>query len=205
MFNFLALLGWGTGSNDELFTRDELIQRFNLDGISGGNAVFNTEKLDWFNHQHLLRLSDDELIARLRGLGLGAWGLASDPRSSAILALLRPRAKKLTDFQDQLRPFFEAPATYDPAAVKKHLSMPGTSEHLLALKDAYADAEWNEAALETVLRALADQRTIKAGLLIQGARIAMTGGMVSPGLFEMLVLLGREIVVERLELLANAL
>ena len=53
MFNFLALLGWGTGSDDELFTREELIQRFTLEGISGGNAVFNTEKLDWFNHQHL--------------------------------------------------------------------------------------------------------------------------------------------------------
>ena len=64
MFNFLALLGWGTGSNDELFTRQELIQRFNLEGISGGNAVFNTEKLDWFNHQHLLRLDDAELIAQ---------------------------------------------------------------------------------------------------------------------------------------------
>ena len=74
MFNFLALLGWGTGSNDELFTREELIQRFNLEGISGGNAVFNTEKLDWFNHQHLLRLADEELIARLEAV-LGAWGL----------------------------------------------------------------------------------------------------------------------------------
>ena len=78
MFNFLALLGWGTGSNDELFTREELIQRFNLEGISGGNAVFNTEKLDWFNHQHLLRLTDEELIARLDGLAgpCEAWGLA---------------------------------------------------------------------------------------------------------------------------------
>src|SRR5262245_29834642 len=66
MVNFLALLGWGTGSDDELLTKDELIARFSLEGISGGNAVFNTEKLDWFNHQYLLRLSDDELIARLR-------------------------------------------------------------------------------------------------------------------------------------------
>ena len=74
MFNFLALLGWGTGSNDELFTRQELIQRFNLEGISGGNAVFNTEKLDWFNHQHLLRLDDAELIARLMPL----LGIAPD-------------------------------------------------------------------------------------------------------------------------------
>jgi glutamyl-tRNA synthetase len=205
MFNFLALLGWGTGSNDELFTREELIQRFNLEGISGGNAVFNTEKLDWFNHQHLLRLTDEELIARLEGLGPGTWDLGPDKRTSAILALLRPRAKKLTDFAEQLRPFFAPPSSYDPAAINKHLSMPGSKEHLLALKDAYATAEWNEASLEKVLRDLADQRTVKAGMLIQGARIAMTGGMVSPGLFEMLVLLGREIVVARLELLASTL
>jgi glutamyl-tRNA synthetase len=205
MFNFLALLGWGTGSNDELFTRDELIQRFNLEGISGGNAVFNTEKLDWFNHQHLLRLTDEELLVRLKGLGLEAWGLRPDEKTSAILALLRPRCKKLTDFVDQLRPFFEPPSSYDPAAVKKQLSMPGTKDHLLALKDAFATAEWNEASLEKVLRELADQRTVKAGMLIQGARIAMTGGMVSPGLFEMLVLLGRETVVQRLEKMASVL
>ncbi len=88
MFNFLALLGWGTGSNDELFTREELIQRFNLEGISGGNAVFNTEKLDWFNHQHLLRLDG----RRARSRGSGAWdsglgALGPDARSAAILAL----------------------------------------------------------------------------------------------------------------------
>jgi glutamyl-tRNA synthetase len=205
MFNFLALLGWGTGSNDELFTRAELIQRFNLEGISGGNAVFNTEKLDWFNHQHLLRLADDELIARLRVLGLGAWALGPDARSSAILDLLRPRCKRLTDFPDQLRPFFEDPATYDPDGVKKHLAAPGSGGHLLALKDAYSEAEWNEGALEKVLRELAEARTVKAGLLIHGTRIAMTGRMVSPGLFEMLVLLGRETVLRRLDRLASQL
>ena len=215
MFNFLALLGWGTGSNDELFTKDELTQRFNLEGISGGNAVFNTEKLDWFNHQHLLRLADEDLIARIEGLlahrslgeggGLGAWGLRSDGRSAAILALLRPRCKKLTDFPDQLRPFFDEPQSYDPDAVTKHLSTPGTKGHLLALKEVYANVEWNEDALEKSLRELADTRNIKAGLLIQGTRIAMTGRMVSPGLFEMAVLLGRETVLKRLELLATTL
>ena len=105
MFNFLALLGWGTGSNDEMFTKQELIQRFNLEGISGGNAVFNTEKLDWFNHQHLLRLTDEELLARLEDLGLGLpagalaklgdWDLGKDrERTSRILALLRPRSSQ---------------------------------------------------------------------------------------------------------------
>ena len=215
MFNFLALLGWGTGSNDELLTKDELIQRFNLEGISGGNAVFNTEKLDWFNHQYLLKLTDEELIARLQGLlarrslgeggGLEAWDLGPDARSSAILALLRPRCKRLTEFPDQLRPFFEEPSSYDPEAVKKHLSTPAAKDHLLALKDAYANAEWTETSLERILRELADERTVKAGTLIQAARIAMTGRMVSPGLFEMLVVLGREPVLRRLDRLAGAL
>ena len=205
MFNFLALLGWGTGSNDELFTRQELIQRFNLEGISGGNAVFNTEKLDWFNHQHLLRLADEELIARLKGLGLGAWGLGPDERTRTVLQLLRPRCKKLTDFPDQMRPFFEDPGQYDAEAVKKHLSAPGTKDHLKALRDTLAKAEWSEASLEKALRDLADARTVKAGVLIQGTRIAMTGRMVSPGLFEMLVLLGRETVLRRLDRLAETL
>jgi len=205
MFNFLALLGWGTGSDEELFTRNELVQRFTLDGISGGNAVFNTEKLDWFNHQHLNRLADEELVARLGVLGLGSWVLGNDARTHAILELLRPRAKKLTDFPDQLRPFFEDPTAYDADAVKKHLSSPGTKDLLLALCNAYEHSEWTEASLEKTLRDLAEARTVKAGVLIQGTRIAMTGRMVSPGLFEMLVLLGRETVMRRLKRLAETL
>ena len=205
MFNFLALLGWGTGSNDELFTRAELIQRFNLEGISGGNAVFNTEKLDWFNHQHLLRLSDQELVARLHQAKIATAAIGADPRTPAILALLRPRCKKLTDFADQLRPFFSDPGTYDPDAIKKHLSAPGSKDHVLALRQACVDVEWNEAAIEKCLRDLADARTVKAGALIQAARIAMTGRMVSPGLFETLVILGRDVVLRRLDRLALAL
>ncbi len=218
MFNFLALLGWGTGSNDELFAKEELIQRFNLEGISGGNAVFNTEKLDWFNHQHLLRLSDDELIARLKPRmieeGLGAWGLGAwDPGAgeqgawlAKVLALLRPRCKKLTEFTDQMRPFFVDPAEYDADGVKKHLSAPEMPAHLQALRDGYVSlAEWNAVALEKALRELAEARSAKAAALIHGTRLAMTGRMVSPGLFEMLVLLGRDRVVARLDRLIAGL
>jgi glutamyl-tRNA synthetase len=207
MFNFLALLGWGTGSNDELFTREELIQRFNLEGISGGNAVFNTEKLDWFNHQHLLRLDDTELMARLMPSFDAAGFLTNDLAWLArVLALLRPRAKRLTEFVDQIRPFFVEPADYDPEGVKKHLSTPGTGEHLRALHQAYAAlSDWSEGPLEKALRDLAEQRTIKAGMLIQGTRIAMTGRMVSPGLFEMVVLIGRESALRRLDKMAAVL
>ena len=201
MFNFLALLGWGTGSNDELFTRDELIARFNLEGISGGNAVFNTEKLDWFNHQYLLRLPDEELVRRLSAFSSQLSALSKNaPWASNVLALLRPRCKKLTDFADQLTPFLTAPVSYDEDGIKKHLSVPGIGDHLRALKDVYESANpFDEATLEQPLRALAESRGIKAGVLIHGTRLAMTGRMVSPGLFEMLVLIGRDEVVRRLD------
>lgn len=207
MFNFLALLGWGTGSNDEMFTREELIQRFNLEGISGGNAVFNTEKLDWFNHQHLLRLPGHELIARLMPSFEAAGYLTNDLAwLDRVLALLRPRAKKLTEFVEQARPFFVEPSEYDADGMKKHLSAPGTAGHIRALREAFSGLEdWTEAPLEKTLRDLAEQRTIKAGVLIHGTRIAMTGRMVSPGLFEMLVLIGRESVLRRLDSIATAL
>jgi glutamyl-tRNA synthetase len=206
MFNFLALLGWGTGSDDELFTRDELVERFTLEGISGGNAVFNTDKLDWFNHQHLLRLGDDELIARLQSRlsAAGYWrdALSGDERDwfVRVLGLLKPRAKKLNEFIEQLAPFFEDPAGYDQDGVKKHLSAGDAPAHLSALRDAWAAAAaWDEAGLEQTLRGLAEARGIKAGTLIHGTRLAMTGRMVSPGLFEMLVLLGRDRVLARLD------
>jgi glutamyl-tRNA synthetase len=206
MFNFLALLGWGTGSDDEMFTRSELIQRFTLEGISGGNAVFNTEKLDWFNHQHLLRLDDAELIARLMPLFEVEGFLTNDLGwLSKVLALLRPRCKKLTDFVDQIRPFFVEPAEYDASAIAKQLSAPGTKDHLHALRDAWSTAEWSEAVLEQALRDLAAARTVKAGMLIHGTRIALTGRMVSPGLFEMMVVLGREQVLARLDRLIKTL
>ena len=212
MVNFLALLGWSPGSTDEeLFSMRELIDRFTLEGISGGNAVFNTEKLDWFNHQHLLRLSDDELVARIEPL-LRPHQLWRDtlPTSERewlhkVLALLRPRAKRLTDYVDGLRPFLEAPRSYDADAMATHLSAPGIADHLHALQAAFATTAFDQGSLEQTLRRLADERGIKAGALIHATRIAMTGRMVSPGLFDMLVLLGREQVLARLAALAAML
>src|SRR5687767_11223501 len=189
MTNFLALLGWSPGNDEELFATPQLIERFTLEGISGGNAVFNTDKLDWFNHQHLLRLSDQDLLSRLEPL-LRAQGLwepslagARSAWVSSVLALLRPRAKKLGEYVDGLKPFLESPADYDADAVAKHLSGAGLRDHILALRDAYLQAPFDAASLEQTLRALAESRQVKAGVLIHATRIAMTGRMVSAGLF----------------------
>ena len=212
MTNFLALLGWSPGSSDqELFTVHELTEQFTLDGISGGNAVFNIEKLDWFNHQHLLRLTDGALVRRLEPLlrAEGLWRASLNTTTSEwfrrVLALLKPRAKRLIEYVDGLRPFLDAPIEYDPEALAKHLSAAGIREHVEALGAAFQTTPFNEASLEQALRQLADQRGVKAGMLIHATRIAMTGRMVSPGLFEMLALLGRERVLARLHTLSESL
>lgn len=126
--------------------------------------------------------------------------MGDDPAwSSRVLALLRPRCKKLTEYREQLTPFFVDPTDYDAAGIAKHLSGDGMPAHLQALRDAYATVSpFDEATLEQTLRALAESRGLKAAALIHGTRLAMTGRMVSPGLFEMLVLLGRDRVVARL-------
>ena len=201
MVNFLALLGWSPGGDQELLSRDELVQRFALEGISGGNAVFNPEKLEWFNQQYLMRLPVDDLIDRIRP-ELETAGLWSDDLTGSrrawferVLALLVPRAKRLGDFAPQAAPFLGSVDAYDSVAVAKHLAVPGLAHHLNALADAYRSLEpFDETQTEATLRQVADSGGLKAGTLIHATRIALTGRAVSPGLFDTLVLIGREAV-----------
>ena len=210
MVNFLALLGWSPGDNRELFGRDELIAAFSLEGISGGNAVFNPEKLDWFNQQHVMRLPIADLAARVQPL-LEAAGLWRDSFETTdrewlfrLLELFRPRIKLLPQFVDDARPFLEAEVAFDEAAVKKHLSAVGTRAHIEELAGAFDRASsFDPPTLEAVLRSTAEARGVKAAALIHATRVAVTGRAVSPGLFEVLELLGSKRVRARLDRAAN--
>jgi glutamyl-tRNA synthetase len=205
MVNFLALLGWSPGAGDrELFTATELADVFDLRGISGGNAVFNPEKLDWFNQQHILRLAPDELGRRLQpffeAAGLWSDDLLGDRHAwfFAVLELLKPRAKRLDEYAVLGRFFFTDDLEYDEAAVRKHLAPEGTADHLAAVLAAFAAlGAFDPASIEEAVRSVADARGVKAGTLIHALRVAMTGKTVSPGLFEVASLLGRERVEHR--------
>ena len=212
MVNFLALLGWSPGTDEELLTMPELVERFALTGISTGNAVFNTDKLDWFNHQHLTRLSDDALVAVLQPWFARADLWSPDLATTRcawlheVLGLLRPRSKRLGEFVDGARPFLQAPAGYDPDGVAKYLSAPGLRAHVAALRDAVASLDaFDEVTLEATLRGVAEAHGLKAGALIHATRLAMTGRTVSPGLFETLRLLGQASVVARFDALIATL
>ena len=210
MINFLALLGWSPGGNQEVFSRQELTERFSLDGISGGNAVFNSEKLDWFNQQHIMRLPADEILRRLRPAveAAGLWRDAFLTTEAAwigrVIDLLKPRARKLSDIVPALVPFVSDHVTYDEAAVTKHLRGDGVSGHLSAWRDVVqALPNLEPAETEAALRKLAEARGIKAGVLIHATRVAVVGQAVSPGLFEVLELVGRDRVTERLRTAAS--
>jgi glutamyl-tRNA synthetase len=205
MVNFLSLLGWSPGNDRELFTRDELAAVFSLDGISGGDAVFNAEKLDWFNLQHIMRLAPEELAARLKPI-FGAENLWRDDYVGdrhawffAVLELLKPRARRLGDFVTLGRFFFTDTVEYDSAAVDTHLRANGVGDHLTALDSAFgALTTFDPVSTEASLRQIAAAREVKAGALIHAVRVAVTGKTVSPGLFDVLALVGRDRVHARL-------
>ena len=206
MLNFLALLGWSPGAGDrELFTADELKEVFDLRGISGGNAVFNPDKLDWFNQQHMLRLSPVELALRVKPFlaAAGVWhdDLLGDRHAwfFAVLELLKVRAKRLDEFPALGRFFFSDDLEWDDAAVRKHLAADGASKHLTAAATAMTGlATFDSESIEAAVRQLADSQGVKAGTIIHAVRVALTGKTVSPGLFEVAALLGRERVNDRI-------
>ena len=207
MVNFLALLGWSPGSgNKELFGRDELIGAFSLEGISSSNAVFNPDKLEWFSAQHIAALSAEDLTRRIEPLlrSAGQWRdeYAGAERESLrrLIEMLRPRAKRITEFVEKGQFFLADAVQYDPDAVKKHLSTPEALALLRAVRGVYATIEpFTAAALEPALRELAAAQGVKAGALIHPTRVAVTGQAASPGIFEVLELLGRDRVLARID------
>jgi len=206
MVNFLALLGWSPGDDRQVMSRDELVAAFSLDGISGGNAIFDVEKLDWFNQQHIGRLTAVEILNRLAtplaeaGLEIPAEGDPDRPRVERAVDLVKPRARKLVDIVSLVRPFLVDRVERDPAAVAKHLSAAGLSDHLAAWRDELRKVEpFESGPLEVALRALAGERGIKPGVLIHATRVAVTGQQVSPGIFEVLEVAGRDRVTGRLD------
>jgi glutamyl/glutaminyl-tRNA synthetase len=209
MVNFLAMLGWATGGDRELMSVPELVESFSLEGISGGNAVFDSAKLDWMNGQYLAKLPVEELAHRVAPL-LAEAGIAlptpPDAWCHRLLELLRPRAKRLTEFAELARPFLVDTVEYEAEAIEKHLTDPALAGHLGSLDEALrATVPFDETHVETAVRGTAAACGIKAGALIHGLRVAMTGRTSSPGIFEVLVLLGPDRVHERLQRLVNFL
>ena len=201
--NYLALLGWSAPEGTaEILGDGELIRLFNLEGISRSNAVFDRAKLDWFNTEyirsysaeHLLPLIEDEW--KKSGVEVG-----SQPRPWLLstIELLKPRARSLKDFAGSFRAFFSDEFEADPAAVEKFLKDANVRQLLIDLGERYARlGDFTEQETERVLREFANEKGVKAGALINGARVALTGQSVAPSLFAVMAALGKDKVAGRL-------
>src|SRR6266852_2714938 len=211
--NFLALLGWSPGGDEEFLRAKDLLEKFSLEGVSRTNAVFDRPKLEWFNTQYLQKLPIEELLPevenelRRSGLWKPEWATGAAPGAdgrdhawfSKTVDLLRPRIRLLPDFSSWSRAFFSDEFTRDAAAKEKFWKDPKVPELLAKLADALeALPEWNHDACDHASRAVAEASGVKAGLLINATRVAIVGQAVAPPLFDTMVVLGQQRVVRRL-------
>ncbi|MBM3266063.1 MAG: glutamate--tRNA ligase [Candidatus Sericytochromatia bacterium] len=200
LVNYIARLGWASG-DQEIFTRDEMIAAFDLSGVGKSAAVFDYAKLEWLNGDWIRRLGVEEIARRARpyfeARGLIAPG-AAEPRLPGVVAALIERSRTLVHLVDQARYFFADDLTWDEAA-RQELLTPNILPVLEALAGKLgALSEWTVPAIEAAFREQAGESGLKAGQVIQPVRVALTGGKVSPGMFEVAHLLGRERTLRRL-------
>jgi len=204
--NFLALLGWAPGGDEEYLRTKDLLEKFSLEGVSRTNGVFDRAKLEWFNTQYLQKLPIEDLLpeveAQLKqdGLWKEEWASGSGHEwFSRTVDLLRPRIRLLPDFSSWSRAFFSDDFVIDPAAKAKFWKDEKVPQLLNTLAGALAAlTEWHHDACDHASRKVAEEGGVKAGLLINATRVAIVGQAVAPPLFDTMVVLGQERVVRRL-------
>jgi glutamyl-tRNA synthetase len=206
LFNFLTLLGWNPGGDQELIGRDDAARVFDLGDVNKAPAVFDPEKLLWMNGQYLMRMPAEEIYTHLVPF------LGDDVRPldelRPVIELNKTRARTLRELADLMTPFFtdDTSIAYDPDAVKKHLKGDDLAGRLTELHDALAATEpFDVTNSEQALRTLAESRGLSAGKLIHPLRLALTGRGASPPIFDVAVVLGKERSLRRLKRLIERL
>ena len=207
--NYLALLGWSTGTEEEVLSLDELVDRFDLSVVNRAGAVFDRERLEWLNGQWIRRLSVDELIDRLcpflaaeLDAGRIDW-LPSDEELRALLPVVQERLPTLAAVGDVVDFLFVSNLDLDPALiVPKRWDAATTLDALTAARRTIAgvgEVSWEADEIEPPLRQLVEDRGWKAGDLFMAIRVAVTGRTAAPPLFDMMVALGYERTLARLD------
>jgi glutamyl-tRNA synthetase len=204
--NFLALLGWNPGDEQEIMLRHELVTRFSIDRIGKKSAIFDPEKLEWMNGQHIVLTPAHELID-LIGPQLIDQGLTTAQELvdradwfAEVIELLKPRGRTLVSIAEQMRPFLAPAIEYDPGAVAKHWKDPVAVASGLSLVAGALQAleEWNPEEIERALRETAEIAGVAFGKLVHPLRLALTGSQASPGIHQVVWLLGPALVRERI-------
>jgi len=202
LVNFLALLGWALDGKTELFSLAELERLFTLERVNPSPAVFDTQKLEWINAQHLKRLDEADRVGRVMAyLSLRGHRLADRGPEwcTAFVRTLGDRVRTLADAEDVGAFVLRDELHMESEAWDELLARPAAADRLESLAERLKRVpDWTLAAIETETRALATEAGVKAGEVIAPARVALTGRKAAPGIFEVIWLLGRERAVSRL-------
>jgi glutamyl-tRNA synthetase len=199
LVNYLALLGWSYDDRTNVFSIDELVEKFSLERVGKNPAAFDVVKLEWLNGIYIKQLAPADLAERLVPFCLRA-GIDADSASGramlvAVAPLISERLKRLDEAPSMIR-FLFGSVTLDDKATK---AIQGQADYLGAVADRLsALPEWNGERIESALRELADERELKPKKAFQPIRAAVTGTLVSPPLFESLEILGKEASIDRL-------
>jgi glutamyl-tRNA synthetase len=196
--NYLVRLGWSHG-DQELFTRDELVQHFDMKDVGATAGVFNPDKMAWVNHEWLKQLSPEELARRalpfFRAAGLPAEG---DAKLVHVCTVARERARTFGEYVQQFR-YFYAPIQLDPKAKDKFLTS-DTKPVLQAIRDGIAALpSLDTAPVEKLFNDVAAARGVGLGKIAQPVRVALTGGTASPGMYDVVQILGKDETLTRLD------
>lgn len=198
MLNYLVRLGWSHG-DQEIFTRQELVEKFSLEHVGRSAGVFNQEKLLWVNAHHIKERPAEQLVPLL-GPFLKGLGYPDKPAGFLAKAIrtLQPRVRTLVEMAESMRLYVADEVVYDPEATRKFLT-PSVRDPLNRLiADLDALEPFDEENLEKTFNRIAAELGIKLGKIAQPVRVALTGGTVSPGLFEIIHVLGKDTVLKRL-------
>jgi glutamyl-tRNA synthetase len=198
--NFLALLGWNPGTDQEMFSMEELIQLFSIERVSKSGARFNYEKGTWFNHEYLIKKSDDE-VAELFMPFLKEKGYECEKsRLSYIVSLVKERVSFIKDLWEQTNYFFEAPTEYDEKSLKKRWKpeSPQMLSELMEVLDGIADYSKVEENEQLVLDWVASKE-YNLGTVMNSFRITLVGAAKGPHIFNIIDILGKEETLARVK------
>ena len=205
LINFLAFLGWNPGTEQEIFSLDELVEAFSIERVGSSGVQFNLEKLNWYNEQYIRRMSTDELFERAKPYFERAGRTADQAYLRQVAELLQERITFVNDLADTSGYFFDDPVEYEPEGVQKRWK-----EDSAQLVREYADRlgalpELTAEHAEQTLRSLAEEKGVGAGRIIHPTRLAVSGVSFGPSLFHLMELVGKEACVRRMRSAAEHL
>jgi glutamyl-tRNA synthetase len=202
--NLLALLGWNDGSGQELFSKEELIEKFSIERIHSSGAKFDYEKAKWFNHEWLKKIGDEVILAELEMRNLHCKLQYHTDKLQKISSLIKERCSLLTDIWHNSYFFFTAPHEFDIDAVKPKWNNDKTAFFEEVMHE-FHHTPWEAVVLENKFKEIAAAKNIKPGELLLPLRIMLVGKKMGPGVFDIAEIIGKVETLNRMQLLLSKL